>query len=121
MYIELAWVPLSSRTLVLPQIILYPDHLPDFLPAFYDYDTFRQGKDSCQEKTFHTFLQEKDTLYSTISLIRTSKGWREGGSEGARGIKFRFREIFELFKVEFFLTFWSNNERKRNIETNSNS
>ena len=37
MYAEVAWVLVSSRTRVQPQIILDPDYLPDYLPVSYDY------------------------------------------------------------------------------------
>ena len=35
MYAEVAWVLVSSRTQVQPQIILDPDYLPDYLSRFY--------------------------------------------------------------------------------------
>ena len=37
MYIEIAWVLVSSGTQVQPQVILNPDYLPDYLPVSYDY------------------------------------------------------------------------------------
>ena len=40
MYSEVAWVPESSGIQVQPQIILYPDYLPDYLSNFYDYEKF---------------------------------------------------------------------------------
>ena len=38
MYAEVAWVLVSSRTQVQPQIILDPDYLPDYPSVSYDYD-----------------------------------------------------------------------------------
>ena len=38
MYAEIAWVLLSSRTQVQPQVILDTDYLPDYLSVSYDYD-----------------------------------------------------------------------------------
>ena len=35
---EVAWVLVSSGTKVQPQIILHPDHLPEYLSVSYDYD-----------------------------------------------------------------------------------
>ena len=37
MYAEVAWVLVSSRTQVQPQIILDSDHLRDYLSVSYDY------------------------------------------------------------------------------------
>ena len=37
MYAEVAWVLVSSETQVQLQIILDPDHLPDYLYVSYDY------------------------------------------------------------------------------------
>ena len=37
MYAEVAWVVVSSRTQVQPQIIFDPDYLPDYPSVFYDY------------------------------------------------------------------------------------
>ena len=37
MYAEVAWVLVSSRTQVQPQVILDPDYLPDYLSVSYDY------------------------------------------------------------------------------------
>ena len=37
MYSEVAWVLVSLGTQVQPKIILEPDHLLDYLSAFYDY------------------------------------------------------------------------------------
>ena len=37
MYAEVAWVLVSTRTQVQPQIILDPDCLPDYLSVCYDY------------------------------------------------------------------------------------
>ena len=37
MYAEVAWVVVSSRTQVQPQILLDPDYLPDYPSVFYDY------------------------------------------------------------------------------------
>ena len=34
---EVAWVLVSSRTQVQPQIILDPDYLPDYFSVSYDY------------------------------------------------------------------------------------
>ena len=41
MYAEVAWVLVSSRTKVQPQVILDPDYLPDYLPVSYDYDNIK--------------------------------------------------------------------------------
>ena len=41
MYAEVAWVLVSSRTQVQPQVILDPDYLPDYLPVSYDYDNIK--------------------------------------------------------------------------------
>ena len=38
MYAEIAWVLVSSRTQIQPQVILDPDYLPDYLSISYDYD-----------------------------------------------------------------------------------
>ena len=38
MYTEVAWVRVSSVTQVQPQMILYPDYLPDYPFVSYDYD-----------------------------------------------------------------------------------
>ena len=38
MYAEVAWVLVSLRTQVQPQIILDPDYVPDDLSISYDYD-----------------------------------------------------------------------------------
>ena len=38
MYAEVAWVLVSSRTQVQPQVILDPDYLPDYLSVSYDCD-----------------------------------------------------------------------------------
>ena len=37
MYIEVAWVLVSSRTQAQPQIMRKPGYLPDYLSIFYDY------------------------------------------------------------------------------------
>ena len=37
MYAEVVWVLVSSGTQVQPQIVLDPDHLPDYLSVSYDY------------------------------------------------------------------------------------
>ena len=39
MYSEVAWVLVSSQTQVQPQIMLEPDHLPDYLSVSCNYDT----------------------------------------------------------------------------------
>ena len=36
---EVAWVLVSSKTQVQPQIILDPDYLPNYLSVSYDSDT----------------------------------------------------------------------------------
>ena len=38
MYSEVAWVLISSRTQVQPQITLKLEYLPDYLSVSYDYD-----------------------------------------------------------------------------------
>ena len=38
MYAEIAWVLVSSKTQIQPQVILDPDYLPDYLSISYDYD-----------------------------------------------------------------------------------
>ena len=38
MYAEVAWVLLSSGTQVRLQITPNPDHFPDYLSVFYEYD-----------------------------------------------------------------------------------
>ena len=42
MYAEVAWVLVSSRTQVQPQVILDPDYLPDYLSVSHDYVIFQQ-------------------------------------------------------------------------------
>ena len=37
MYIEVAWILVSSKTQVQPQIMRKPGYLPDYLSIFYDY------------------------------------------------------------------------------------
>ena len=37
MYAEVAWILVSSGTLVQPQMILDPDYLPDYLSVSNDY------------------------------------------------------------------------------------
>ena len=37
MYAEVAWVLVSSGTQIQSQIILDPDHLPDYISVSYDY------------------------------------------------------------------------------------
>ena len=37
MYVEIAWVLVSSITQVQPQVMLDPDYLPDYLSVSYDY------------------------------------------------------------------------------------
>ena len=36
MYVEVAWVLVSSGTPVQPQVILDPDYIPDYLAVSYD-------------------------------------------------------------------------------------
>ena len=38
MYSEVAWVLVSSEIQFRPQIILYPDYVPDYLSVSCDYD-----------------------------------------------------------------------------------
>ena len=38
MYAEVAWVIVSSRTQVQPQITPDPDYLPDYLSVSFEYD-----------------------------------------------------------------------------------
>ena len=41
---EVAWVLVSSKTQVQPQIILDPDYLPNYLSVSYDSDTIQLTK-----------------------------------------------------------------------------
>ena len=42
MYSEVAWVLVSSRNQVRPQVILESDYLPDYLSISYDYDKIKE-------------------------------------------------------------------------------
>ena len=50
MYAEVAWVLVSSRTQVQPQVILDPGYFRDYLSVSYDYDVT-------------AFLWNKNTFY----------------------------------------------------------
>ena len=47
---EAAWVLVSSGTQVLPQIILDPDYLPDYLSVSYDYALTEAAVKTCSKK-----------------------------------------------------------------------
>ena len=50
MYFEVAWVLVSSRTQVRPQIMLDPDYLQDYLSVSYDYDLTSDSFAACTLK-----------------------------------------------------------------------
>ena len=63
MYAEIAWVLVSSGTQIQPQIILYPDYLPDYLSVSYGYEITKVARQ--MTLLFHLLFE----LYPMVYFI----------------------------------------------------
>ena len=61
MYAEVAWVIVSSRTRVQPQIILDPDYLSDYPSVSYDYGVMKWS-------IRFTWIKSSTVMYNNLQL-----------------------------------------------------
>ena len=82
---EVAWLLVSSGTPVQPQIILYPDYLPDYLSGSYDYEKTEElmslwSKENClwdvrdkkysnRIKKYKSYQQLRNHRYIFLSFL----------------------------------------------------
>ena len=69
MYAEVAWVLVSSGTQVQLQIILNPDHLPDYLSVSYDYSGIDNKVRGAELLVYYKISEKTSKIKRPLQLI----------------------------------------------------